>query len=174
MEDQAATPDGTGQIATVTTLYRDAPTPPNITPHTPASYQSARPPVPDPYGWRLVETPDGWLFRKEPTEWNVICRAIEGKRNGRPYHDIARELDAEGAPVWNESARSYGAEPRWHAERVRRLVLRHAPELRDSRDSGKTRKQSVKPRPRFNIDTDEGFDRMAIAAAIVMGEIPAQ
>ena len=172
MEDQTSTPDGSGRIATVTPLYREASTPPNITPHIPAPYRAAPPPVPETYGWRLIETTDGWLFQHEPTEWNVICRAVEGKRSGRPYHEIAAELHAEGAPVWHEPKRGYTAEPRWHAERVRRLVGRYAPELQGSRESGKTRTRSANiARP--DLDTEEGFDQMLIAAAVEMGEIPA-
>lgn len=174
MEDQAPTAEGTGRMATVTHLYREDASPRNMTPSLPTSHHSAPPPVSVPYGWRLVETSDGWLLQHEPAEWNVICRAVAGKQSGRPYHQIAAELHAEGAPVRNEAQRPYGAPPQWHAERLRRLVIQYAPELQEPRESGKTRTRSVnRTRPRFDIDTDEGFDQMARAAAIVMGEIPA-
>lgn len=172
VEDQATTTGGSGQIATITPLYREAATPPNITPHIRAPYTAAPPPVTIPYGWRMIETPDGYLLQHDRTEWNVICRAVEGKRSGRPYHEIAAELHAEGAPVWNERNREYDAAPRWHAERVRRLVGRYAPELHETRKAGRKGGRSVNRCS--DIDTDEGFERMLHAAAVEMGEIPAQ
>lgn len=174
VEDQANTPGGSGRMATVTQLYGEAATPRNITPPGPVSYISAPPPVIVPYGWRMIQLPDGrWVLEHERAEWNVICRAVEGKRAGRTYEAIAEELHAEGAPVWNERTdREYPGETRWHPQRVRRLVARHAPDLQGTRQARKAGPRRS-TRHRVDIDTDEGFERMLMAAAVEMGEAPA-
>lgn len=167
VEDQATTPQETGRLATVTALYRNAGTAPNMAPEDPpeAPHSALRPPVTVPYGWQLVCTPAGWMLTYEPAEWAVISRCIKGRHAGRSYGDIAAELDAEGAPVWNETRRDES--PRWHKERVRRLVGRYDPDQAPAKaqNNGRPRQRGAR---RASIDTDEGFERMLREAADTM------
>lgn len=164
-EETDTTETGSGVLADVIPMYREAATPPNMTPVPAPAYQAAPPPIEVPYGWRMVQTPGGWLMTHEPAEWSVIARCVEGRRDGIPLDAIAATLADEDAPIWNSGRRDYGVVARWHPERVRRLVQRYAPDLHAApRPRGGKKRPEAQPAARDLSYKDDLEELLALAA----------
>ncbi|NUR04318.1 MAG: hypothetical protein HOY79_49795 [Streptomyces sp.] len=148
-ENQAISRGGNGGGAEIIQLNANADSTRNMTPVFDGSYATP-PPVTVPYGWTLKETKSGWQLIHDRQEWSTISWLVQERRaTGRSYESMGQELERDGVPA-PEGGRSNG---RWHAERVRTLVLTYAPEL--AGPGRRSRLDRLQNRPLEDLDEGE-------------------